>query len=141
LILAFVSAIPMAVLGARRASGDPPPTQFTPDQTFIIDSKTGLAWDTANLSVSDLDGAVAFCKSLNNERSPTAKELLTVVDVRTTNPSKLPFLKLDPNTPTAWSVSEAVPAGLGEAYYVDYSTGLLERSAKNVKRNVLCVSK
>jgi len=119
---------------ALPASADAPPGRYTVASGTVQDTRTGLTWQRAvDANTYTQPNAISYCTGLTlaggGWRLPKVSELLTLVDPTKSSPA------IDatafPSTPGGyfWSSSAYVGAGgAGDAWYVDFMTGLSSHS-------------
>lgn len=120
-------------------SGAPPNQyqQFDRDATEIFDVQTQLHWQRQVQPVATRDGAATFCDlSFGVGRIPTVKELLTLLDEAphreydaNKKPPGLVNKMIDqnafPDTPVDQPYWTTSPAGAGQVWTVNFSTGAM----------------
>jgi len=128
-----------AVVGAAAPVG-----RYVVSVDVVQDTVTGLVWQRASSAGSVLSAARDSCRTLSlggtsgNWRLPTKKELETIVDVRSFEPSidSLAF----PNTPsTQFWTSTAVAGSGGAQWVVDFASGASVDSDVTTLSAVRCV--
>lgn len=126
---------------------DAPLGHYTTANATVRDTKTGLTWQqtTAGGQTYTWDAANSLCSGLGSGwRLPTAKELLTLVDVQayhaeatTTVIDTVAF----PSTwvDVAWWSSTTQATSSSSAWAVDFSYGALYGSVKTAELHARCV--
>lgn len=121
---------------------------FVQDSPSVKDVKTSLEWDRTSKTVPSNDGGNIFCQSRleNLGRLPTVKELLTILDEQPHQEYEFGALvtkMIDqlafPDTLVGQPYFTSTPAGPGQFWAVDFSTGKTVPLAAGALGNVRCV--
>jgi hypothetical protein len=130
-------------------SGAPPNQyqQFDRDATEIFDVQTQLHWQRQIQPKATLDGSATFCDlSFGVGRVPTVKELLTLIDeaphqeyVLNALVNKMIDQNAFPDTPVDQPYWTTSPAGGGQVWTVNFSTGAMTAMAPTGQAYFRCV--
>ena len=128
----------VAVAASGRAAA--PSGRYQMTGSTVLDTKTGLTWQqSVPATTYTQSGAASYCSSLGSGwRLPTMKELVTIVDPTTANPS------IDgtafPNTLASYFwTSTPFAAASGYAWIVYFSYGYTETNSVSATDLVRCV--
>jgi len=109
----------------------------------VTDVATGLTWQQEDDNVQrDWEAAITYCEGLNHAnrqdwRLPNIKELRTIIDMTTSNPTIDPIVFPGTNTLYYWS---ATPGDYsGHAWYVNFKNGYVYYYNKSATGYVRCV--
>lgn len=110
----------------------------------VTDIATGLMWQQEDDNVPrNWENAIIFCEELNNAnyqnwRLPNIKELQSIVDLTTTNPTIDPIAFPSTNTYLYWSSTTYVD-NIGRAWQVGFDDGRVTNYDKSGLFYVRCV--
>lgn len=129
----LIPVLAVALFWANQGRADAPQGRYIITDLTVTDTKTGLIWqrDVSSQSVSILN-ANEYCTTLALEgakwRSPTMKELQTVVDETLSNPAIDPIAF--PNTPVGefWTSSFVAPGNFN-GWTVNFADGKTNNKA------------
>lgn len=144
----FVAAALVAlILQATDGRADAPTGHYTTANATVRDTKTGLTWQqtTTGGMTYTWDAATGLCSGLGSGwRLPTAKELLTLVDVQAYHGSATTTM-IDtaafPGTwvDVGWWSSTTVANASSTAWAADFAFGDLYGSEKTAELHARCV--
>ncbi len=141
----MLACVAAGVLSFAPARAGAPPGRYTVDSTngTVLDNQTGLMWqqDSTAFAYAWRD-AVAYCETLalgghTDWRLPNLKELYTIVDLKTRNPS-LDLSAFMSHGGKTWSSSPCA-ASTTTVWYVDFYDGYVGNGLSTGTAYVRCV--